>query len=128
MDLPWSTSIPEIQTESEFSKVIQKACIIYIYSPTCSACIHSQPIFNVAVTKLYKDLPQEISIFRYNAVPSENETQIEERHSMYKRLLGIPLQHYPTILGISNKGTLVEYSGPVTEQKIMNFMRALKKT
>ena len=128
MDLSWNPSIPEIQTESDFSKVIDKASIVYIYSPQCSACIHSQPIFNTEVSKLYKDLPQEVSIYRYNAVPSENEAEIKERHDMYKRVLGIPLQHYPTILGISNQGTLVEYSGPVTEHKIMNFMRALKKT
>lgn len=94
--------------------------LIYVYSPTCPHCVTGAPAFEAAVRQGPK------RSYRFNAVPSQEEAIMAQ--DIFQRVTGIAITHFPMVLGITAKGLLVEYKGPVTHEALRNFYEALRYT
>lgn len=104
----------------QLEKFLQnEPCIVYVYSPSCGACMARFSHFDVAVRGLPKDIKKRVCC--YNAI-------LPDADSTFTKLSGVPIEAYPTIFGFSTKGRVVEYNGSETTDKLKTFLEALKKT
>jgi beta-galactosidase/beta-glucuronidase len=124
MDLPFDKHVKLLTTAQDLEGVVyspNQPTLLYVYSPLCGYSVSGAPIFSTET----RGMPR---VYRYNAVPSED---IEVRRMMnqrFEKVFGFPIEYYPMVLGISKKGRFVEYNGPVTKDRLDNFLRALKRT
>lgn len=122
MDLPWAY-VPELRTEQDLRRVVfnKQPSLIYVYSPLCPYCVSGAPVFEEAV----RTLPSKRA-FRFNAMPSLEEA--DRVQDLFTKVTNVKITHFPMVLGITKKGLLVEYKGPVSAQVLADFYEALRQT
>jgi hypothetical protein len=125
-DLPW-VHVPKVSAKQLQDLLeAQVACVVYVYSPTCGACVARFKAFDDTVGSLPQN--EKNRFFRYNAVPSQ--AQAEEAHEKFKQVTGASIQYYPTVYGFAPgaiKGRRVfEYSGDYGSHDLMAFLRSLQ--
>lgn len=114
IELPWS-SVPPL----DLKRMPNRPFLVYVYSPLCPYCVRGQPIFEQATRGLSH-------VYRYNAIVSLDMAQ--QRHQDFEAAFGIPIAHYPMVLGLSKQGRIVEYTGAVDSSSMQNFLEALART
>ena len=120
-DLKWTHVHAHIVGPEALERAVYgPPCIIYVYSPTCGACIARQPSFDVAAAGLDH-------VYTYNARPSTEDVN-ERIHEDFTRVTSATIEHYPSIFGFSKSGRVVEYNGSTSAESLKVFLQALEKT
>ena len=96
--------------------------IVFVYNPACAWCRRRYSGFDASGRNMQ-------NVYAFNAGPhgwhpTANQPQLD----MFKRTVGLSIQHYPTVLGVSNKGRLLEYNGEITKKSLQDLMKVLKAT
>ena len=96
--------------------------IVFVYNPACGWCRRRYAGFDASGRNMQ-------NVYAFNAGPhgwhpTANQPQLD----MFKKTVGLTIEHYPTVVGVSNRGRLLEYNGEVNKQSLHDLMKVLKAT
>jgi len=121
-DLPWK-HVPLVSAH-QIKQLLEArvACVIYVYSPTCGACVARFKGFDDAVGSMPGNVKNRF--FRYNAVPSPDKSH--EAFEKFKQATGISISYYPSVFGFSKAMHHTEYEGSYMKEHLEAFLRSLE--
>lgn len=119
-------NVQSLDSEMALKRVVgrRSANVILAYSPMCGACRMRVPQFDAAVAAMPENLRKHF--WAFNAVP--DEASARARHAMFERVTGVPIQWYPTVIGLSKAGRVIAYGAPFTTTDLKTFLMALERT
>lgn len=96
--------------------------IVFVYNPACGWCRRRYLGFDKAGSGMD-------GVWAFNAGPHGWDSAANgPTTEMFHRIVGLQVDHYPTVLGVSRQGRLLEYNGEVTKQLLKDFMKVLAST
>jgi hypothetical protein len=96
--------------------------IVFIYNPACGWCRRRYAGFDAAG----RGMP---NVYVFNAGRHGwNSAANAPDMALFKSTVGLDISHYPTILGVSKQGRLLEYTGNVSKQMLKDLMKVLEAT
>lgn len=117
--------MPRVSTRAELEALTGgKPKIVYVYSPFCYYCRMRGPQFDKAAKGLKH-------VVRYNATPADWDTGRQanlEAMRLFKTIVGMDIDHYPAVIGISKQGRVVEYNGSYGRKALQDMFKVLQKT
>jgi len=84
--------------------------LVYVYSPTCPACVLRGPIFD----RVAKGLSYSLNG--------------REESDHFQEITGARIQYYPSLYGFSKQGRVILIDGNPTRPELKNIFLALEKT
>lgn len=115
-----SSEVQSLVSRNDFTQAFSKvhrACIVYVYSPTCGACMSRTPTFNAMVKHLKPSLQKKVYAF---------DGSSNEASALFEEMTGLQIHHFPMILLVSQKGTLMEYRKDIQTakegQKLLTYL------
>lgn len=123
-DLPW-THVPEVSAR-QIKQLLEAevAFVVYVYSPTCGACIARFKAFDDAVGSMPATVKNRF--VRYNARPSYADS--EEAYEKFKSTTGMSIQYYPSVFGFTSTAASSEYKGSYDREDLERFLRSLQNS
>ena len=96
--------------------------IVFIYNPACGWCRRRYAGFDDAGRGM-----QNVYVFNAGRHGWDSVANGPDM-ALFKTIVGLDISHYPTILGVSRQGRLLEYTGNVSKKLLKDLMKVLERT
>lgn len=105
--------------------------LLFVYSPDCGYSVRGARVLQDSLLELqntprHKQLLR--NVFRYNAVSSSDIDIVRKAHQNFEHVFGFPIEHYPTMVVVSAKGDILEFTQELTAANLKNLYAKLKRT